>query len=144
MILLHSPGRGRCVALFGEGLVGSSVLSAFSGCYEREIVGFSYDEPEKQDDDLRALANRIASLQDGSPGSLAAVWAAGKTGFSASEQDAESEVALFRKVFDFAVRQCESSTATRCSFHCVSSAGGLFEGQSHVTDRSVPSPRRPY
>jgi UDP-glucose 4-epimerase len=54
------------------------------------------------------------------------------------------EQKAFEDVLNLSQRLKERLPAARLSFHLLSSAGGLFEGQRQVTGSSNPSPRRPY
>lgn len=70
------------------------------------------------------------------------VWTAGITGFGSSTEDSNAELAQLEEVANWAGSLQQAGHAV--TFHLTSSAGGLFEGQSHVTDQSVPAPQRPY
>jgi UDP-glucose 4-epimerase len=148
MFLLHEcKKRGPVVALFGEGLIGSAVLGALCarGGLKNEAMVFSYAERERHAGQLTEIGRRISRLRaDGVAGSVSVVWCAGKAGFMTSADQAGAELSLFGRIIDFTEKLASSSTALAVTFHMVSSAGGVFEGQKHITSRSLPSPQRPY
>jgi hypothetical protein len=145
MVLLHDPSiNDKCVVIFGEGLIGSAICNAFPACFSREEMKFAYNDVTLQREHLDAISSRIAQLRGAMLDSLHVVWAAGKAGFSASEHDTESELTIYHNVLNFALSCVELYPGTTVMFHCVSSAGGLFEGQKHVTSLSKPLPLRPY
>lgn len=147
MFLLHDfKIRKKIIAVFGEGLVGTSILSALCGQYifTIETWGFSYADPARQGHELRRLADRISQLCAEATSDLCIVWCAGKAGFSATELEAGNELAIYRKVLECMQGLAPSFRNSRVSFHLVNSAGGLFEGQTHVTRCNKPSPKRPY
>lgn len=134
----------KIIALFGEGLIGSSIIGALSRQFERETITFTYDYPEEHSTQLGEIIRRISLLSTDTQSDLYVIWSAGKVGFSATERDAESELAIYRIILDFACFCAELYPIKSCSFYCISSAGGLFEGQKLVTPLSKPNPRRPY
>ena len=67
-------------------------------------------------------------------------WCAGRAGFSATEDDIRSELSNFERV----LRWAEQHTALSRSFHMLSSAGGLHEGQTRCDDPSRLQLSRPY
>ncbi|HMD68448.1 MAG TPA: hypothetical protein VKF42_06160 [Chitinivibrionales bacterium] len=147
MFLLHDLEiRKKIIAVFGEGLVGTSILSALCEQYTFSIETwqFSYADPARQDHELCRLADRISHLCAEATSDLCMVWCAGKAGFSATEREAGNELAIYRKVLDCMRALAPSFQNGRVSFHLVNSAGGLFEGQTHVNRCNKPSPKRPY
>jgi len=54
------------------------------------------------------------------------------------------EVRAFEKALAFSHQLLRRIPGARHSFHLISSAGGLFEGQKHVDRTSLPRPRKPY
>ena len=147
MILLRSDTpRMSIVGVFGQGLIGSAIVQQLRKT--RLIV----DSQSKLDWtlvsalrlQLQEIEQRLVTALGDSGGMLDLVWSAGKAGFSATDDEASRERDTFSAVIDMAgsvVKQCGNLDA---SFHLVSSAGGLYEGQQRVDDDSVPIPQRPY
>lgn len=145
MYLLHDLNeRRKIIALFGEGLIGSSIVGALPRQFTLESIPFDYDKPEEQASQLRGITARILQLSADIPEDLYVVWSAGKAGFSATESDAEAELAIYRRILDFACSCANLPSIKNCSMYSTSSAGGLFEGQKLVTPSSKPNPLRPY
>jgi len=136
----------KIIAIFGEGLIGSSILSALtaSAGFAKELVGFSYDDAAKQPGELRHIAHRISQVAERRPMDLCILWCAGTAGFGATECDIQDELAIFRRVLELAQNSVDLYPKSKISFHLTSSAGGLFEGQKYVTRHSNPAPIRPY
>ncbi len=148
MLLLHAPpeatGIRRVVALFGHGLVGGAIARRLSASLGgREALPFTWSRPEGQLAELARIGERSSEL-GGPDGRLDLVWSAGKCGFDASEEDAGRELECFGRVVSFAQSLASASTGRLASFHLLSSAGGLFEGQRDIRRDSLPDPRRPY
>ena len=143
MKLLEAPDR--IVALFGTGLVGSAVLAAL----RQERPFDERDFPLRWD---LLASEELAAVERGISEALAAargtpcqvVWAAGATGFSASEAEIDAELASFRSVTGSIARVLSAECDAPAGFVLLSSAGGLFEGQRVVRRESAPSPRSPY
>lgn len=145
MFLLHKAReKKRIVLLFGEGLVGSSIATALPDFYAREQHAFTYDDSRQQPVEFAAIGDRIGQLCRTAPGDVDVVWAAGKAGFTASESDVDNELAIYKRVLAFTCIRAEQFPEIKVSFHCISSAGGLFEDQKRVTITSKPLPMRPY
>lgn len=138
--------RNRIIAIYGEGLIGSSILSALtaSAGLAKEVIGFSYDDGEKQPGELRRIGYRISEIAEKRPLDLCFLWCAGKAGFSATEYDIQAELSIFRRVLHLAEHSVTLYPESKISFHLISSAGGLFEGQKYVSRDSNPVPIRPY
>jgi UDP-glucose 4-epimerase len=88
--------------------------------------------------------NWIAQIAQEHEIQLDCIWAAGKSGFSASDADIEKELEAYDDVLVFAMRASQLADPKSLRFHLISSAGGLFEGQRYVGRQSQPSPLRPY
>ncbi len=160
MIIVHGlTGAGEAsgwqVALvFGVGLIGSSVVAVL----RRELDGFVRHVPyswgngrkvEPQSEAGGALVeSAVADLVDQSldkpPSRIAVIWSAGGNGFGASKADMAAELSELGKVLTLADRLFASYPTAHQSFHMLSSAGGLFEGQTNVDQASRPRPLRPY
>jgi UDP-glucose 4-epimerase len=90
------------------------------------------------------LRSAFALFSEGDPEKRAVVWAAGRAGFAASQDDCDQELEGFEDTLSF-VQQIASGGDQRTVYlHVVSSAGGLFEGLLRVSDGSPVTPQRPY
>ena len=130
------------VLIFGAGLIGRAILAALRLRVMTDVMTRAFDWTDRA---LRAaqldeLERFILARPDSQP--LSIVWSAGKAGFSASEAETAGELAAYEEVLAFAERIAVRAAGT--TFHLVSSAGGLFEGQRHVTGSALPTPKRPY
>jgi UDP-glucose 4-epimerase len=147
MILLD-PGSARSgpvVAVFGVGLVGSSLVDRFQsirGARPRRLA-LDWEDPSARESQLAEIETRLRlACGRPAPRRLAIVWSAGRAGFAARGDETASELSSFRAVLALAGRCAFSVPGTR--FVHFSSAGGLFEGQRSVDATSAPRPRRPY
>ena len=143
--------QGRqIVILFGVGLIGRAVVAAVTRTgIERLIeVPFSWTSEHCQTRELEAIQQEIfASRSEAATPPISRVdiiWAAGRTGFSSSDDQIMPEVRAFEKAISFSLQLLRRVPDARHSFHLISSAGGLFEGQKHVDCTSLPRPLRPY
>lgn len=147
-LLSHFEKCHKIIAIFGVGLIGSSILSALtaSAGFAKEFMGFSFmmDDTGRQPGELCHIAHRISQIADKRPMDLCILWSAGTAGFTATECDIQAELAIFRKVLELAQSSVTLYPESNISFHLISSAGGLFEGQKKVTRHSNPTPIRPY
>lgn len=75
---------------------------------------------------------------------ISVVWAAGKAGFSASEEEAADEMDAYRDVIALVQGFHESAANLPHRFHLISSAGGLFEGSAVRSAIGEPIPLRAY
>jgi UDP-glucose 4-epimerase len=149
MIILtgHADGgRPAAVAIFGVGLIGSSVAEAVCRSLNgarRVSLPVDWSALGSLRSDLsrveRALRDVLKSGRD-----LAVLWSAGRAGFASAKDDSEAELTSFREVLGLVERCAAHAPDSLVSFHLVSSAGALFEGQRHVHAGSTPTPRRPY
>jgi UDP-glucose 4-epimerase len=109
---------------------------------------FTWEAKLHQSQELEAIQRYILVPHDEdviSPVSrIDTVWAAGNSGFASLENQIIPEVRAFEKVLSFSLQLRYSATNVRHSFHLMSSAGGLFEGQKNVNLASLPRPLRPY
>jgi nucleoside-diphosphate-sugar epimerase len=137
----------RLVGLFGVGLIGQSIVAAIHRTRPYTVYKFSFtwNSEQKQLQELEAVQRHIlAPRTDDRISQIDMVWAAGIGGFGASEDQITLEVRAFEKVLSFGLKLAYGTTDVRHSFHLLSSAGGLFEGQKHVNHYSRPRPLRPY
>jgi nucleoside-diphosphate-sugar epimerase len=130
------------VLIFGAGLIGLAVIDAICLRSDSRLTTAPLDwrSPALRADQLASI-ERHAIDAASERKRLTIVWSAGRAGFMARAEDTAVEFETYREVLRMA-----ASLARRhhVAFHLVSSAGGLFEGQRHVTRDTIPAPRRPY
>lgn len=137
-VLRIRGNSGPSVLLFGIGLIGGSVERALRLRFQADGRDFPYDW---QDAALRQ-AQQAAITSVLPPGDdVAVVWTGGQSGFGSTDADMERESVIVGELIDFANSLRRDR---RVDFHLMSSAGGLFENQTHCSDRSRPDPLRPY
>jgi UDP-glucose 4-epimerase len=159
MILLDGPdfddqsGRRFLVLLFGNGLIGSEVVAQLvRRGLTRRWLPFRWGDRGAREADTRALLAQIEARcpapdepeRDGEEASIAVVWAAGRGGFLTTDTELVAEMDDFAAVVGIAERLQATRPRCRHGFHLVSSAGGLFEGQTQVGPASAPRPLRAY
>jgi NAD dependent epimerase/dehydratase family len=163
----QGPEGSTVVALFGLGRIGAAVAAALERAGSRRVrdLELSWNAPERRPAQLAVIGSELRRhLADGVAGRrLSIVWTAGTIGFGATEDEAAGEGRTFGEVLGLAHSLAESlgqssgqgsgqdaaeertgRSAPGVSFHLVSSAGGLFEGQRRIGRASLPRPRRPY
>ncbi|MBL9051147.1 MAG: NAD-dependent epimerase/dehydratase family protein [Tabrizicola sp.] len=126
------------VLLFGLGLIGATIDRALRQRFETTTVDlpYSWNDPARREGEKTAIRAALPLT-----GRVALVWAGGQNGFGASDAEMQLETALLAEIVQFAVALGRERAV---DFHMMSSAGGLFEGQTHCTTESVPHPLRPY
>ncbi len=139
----------QAIALFGVGLIGRSVLFAIGKDVKRVVrYPFSWTLEHRQATDLETIKQHVLSVCDETAtppiSHFDIVWAAGQTGFSSQEDQIVPEVSAFERVLSLSLQLLHHVPGARHSFHLISSAGGLFEGQKHIDRNSIPRPLRPY
>lgn len=148
-----SSGRRMLVLVFGNGLIGSEVVSQLMRWrLKPRFLGFHWDDRSARERDMRILREQIGELfsqgdsdsQSGNPASIVIVWMAGRGGFASTDEELASETEGFDAVLRIAEGLCETHPHCEHAFHLTSSAGGLFEGQTKVNPTTVPRPLRPY
>ncbi|MEA2165493.1 MAG: hypothetical protein QOK37_3620 [Thermoanaerobaculia bacterium] len=146
MMLLGSErndASGSVVAVFGTGLLGFSIIEALQLRSPRSVIELALDwqNPIARLPQFHVIENAIRrELQSGAR--LHVLWSAGHAGFMSSENETAAELQAFVEVLTMAERLAREYPRT--TLHLISSAGGLFEGQRHVTPQSQPHPQRPY
>jgi UDP-glucose 4-epimerase len=144
------PRRRQIVALFGAGLIGRSILTAFGkgGAVKARELPFTWNAEHRQLGELETIQQYIlASYEDATISPVTAidiVWAAGRSGFASPKDQTLPEVRAFEKILFFGLQLLGYTADARHSFHFISSAGGLFEGQRHVGQANLARPLRPY
>lgn len=149
LILEHPEGASRLDLLFGLGVIGNEVRRALlrQQPLAEAAHAFSWLPPAQavEADAIDAeVAARWGRLTDsGRPVRINVVWSAGRGGFDLTTAGFAEELASFRRVTDLAAALARRADA-RVAFHMLSSAGGLFEGQTGVAPDTAPAPRRLY
>lgn len=139
MRLLRVAGEeGPAIALFGLGLIGGAVDGALRQRFAASARDFPYDW---QDAELRRTQRAAIAAALAGERRIAVVWAGGANGFGASHEEMDAEVGIVAELIDWAQ---SLQRQRQVDFHLTSSAGGLFEGQTHCSASSTPDPQRPY
>lgn len=139
MRLLHVEGPPAIsVLLFGVGLIGGAVDRALRQRWAPSVCNLPYDWHDAL---LRAAQTRqiLSSLPPS--GRIEIVWTGGGGGFGADENDMQRETAIVEELIALAESLRDRAEV---AFHLTSSAGGLFEGQTHCGADTPPAPLRPY
>lgn len=137
------------VVLFGSGLVGGAIrgkliLHNFKNIFSSVLHWGSEDSFNK---DLLTISQHLSGLSKKKAFKstrLSVVWAAGKAGFSSSEDVTNREMINYCQLINIFSSRWAEYFPNHASFYLISSAGGLFEGQLSVNYSSRPSPIRPY
>jgi UDP-glucose 4-epimerase len=146
-----TDGRERgegLVVVFGIGLVGGAVgarlVRAGARCVlERAIdwrEGSSLRQAVEKAYEI-AASRATAGIR---PYRFSVLWAAGSGGFHSPEEKLFLELKHFQEVLTLGERLRKLPVPCEPRFFLLSSAGGLFEGQSNVNSFSVPAPLRGY
>jgi nucleoside-diphosphate-sugar epimerase len=126
------------VLLFGLGLIGGAVDRALRLRFQAEARDFPYDW---HDAGLRQAQRAAIAAALPQAGRVAVVWTGGQSGFGSSDADMEQETSVMAEL----IAMAEDLRRDRpVDFHLMSSAGGLFESQTHCSEHSIPRPLRPY
>jgi len=149
MFLLNDfENRNKLIAVFGNGLIGSSIMSKLNEfcIFSRKFMEFTYSDFEKQKRELVRIEQYVSRLvpPQNKDIDIIILWSAGKAGFTATESEIKSEFETFRNVLEMTQRFESLYTHIKISFHLISSAGGLFEDQKCVAPHFSPKPVRPY
>lgn len=139
----------RLVVLFGVGLIGSAIAAQLcrQGMFRQSRFAFSWTDADERRSDIEAIRASVLERASAAPAesfSVNVVWAAGKAGFGAPQSDVDAEFEPFEDVIGLARDLVAVDRSSQPSFHLVSSAGGLFEGQVSVNQQTKPKPLRPY
>lgn len=139
MKVLRIEGEERpTVLLFGVGLIGEAVERALHLRFGATVQEFPYDWHDARIRHGQWLA--IAAALGGKK-RIAAVWSGGISGFGSSREEMTAETEIVTELIGWVE---ELQPRWQVDFHLISSAGGLFEGQTHCTASSRPNPLRPY
>lgn len=135
------------VSVFGSGLVGGSIIHSLEReGWDAEDIPYAWSDAESRATAAKRILDRAKSIAAaaGGPVKIATVWSAGRNGFASTTEEMAEEASLFQEVQLLATDLQQAVPDAQHSFHHMSSAGGLFEGQSHVDANSLPAPIRPY
>ena len=140
MKVLRVGGQaGPYVLLFGLGLIGGAVDRALRLRFQAEGRDFPYDW---HDAGLRQAQRADIGAALPNAGRLSLVWTGGQSGFGSTDADMAQETAIVAELI--AMAQTLRQAGRPVDFHMMSSAGGLFESQTHCSEHSIPRPLRPY
>lgn len=139
MRLLHIAGDERpAVLMFGLGLIGGAVDAALRQRFAASAQEFPYDW---HDAGSRRTQRAVIAAALAGDKRIAVVWSGGINGFGASRQEMDQEAEIVTELIDWVQ---ELQPRRNVDFHLISSAGGLFEGQTHCSASTTPNPLRPY
>lgn len=130
--------EGLTVLVFGLGLIGEAVDRALRLRSATAMQEFPYDW---QDAATRREQRATIAAALGGETRIVIVWSGGISGFGSSREEMIAEGEILGELIAWG-----EALQRRCpvDFHLTSSAGGLFEGQTHCTAASRPNPLRPY
>jgi UDP-glucose 4-epimerase len=135
------------IALFGYGLVGKGIAKALRPGRDKRIVELPFDWLDGTARVRQAEQISKSILQDGSGHAahrVSVVWSAGAGSFTARMEELLIEEAAFADGIAICKDVAAQLPEREVSFHFMSSAGGLFEGQRNVGLESTVKPLRPY
>ena len=129
------------VLLFGVGLIGSAVLATLErGARALRTVPYDWTDAASR----RRARPEIASCLSPEARTVSVVWTGGRSGFGSDRDDMARETSLLQEVLELADMVRGRAPRARHAIHVMSSAGGLFEGQTFCDAGSTPVPLRPY
>lgn len=134
--------------MFGAGLIGGALLSELVR-RQWSIAArtpFDWSDPARQAEELLEAESFVENRPEPAhgPTEIDFIWTAGRAGFTSDAATLAVEHASFLKVIASVERLKANAPDRRIRFHLLSSAGGLFEGQTSVNRDSKPKPVRPY
>jgi len=131
------------VLVLGLGVVGRAIFGELKKQYVVNASGKL--NWSSLSDCKQTLTNFIADHISKDSEQIDIIWSAGKSGFSASAEEADQDLRFFEAIVDFLSEKIrEQAVSARQRFILISSAGGLFEGQTGISSNSEPDPKRPY
>lgn len=147
ILLLNEAGHpGTDVLAFGTGAIGGAIVNSLlrRGGFSASEFRVPWTESVERAESLEEASRLLSGGEFAQRGPLSVVWAAGKAGFSASEEEVNLELEAYRDVLRLVQCVGERRGAGRCSFHLISSAGGLYEGRTVWGASETPTPTRCY
>ena len=141
LIEIESNRSRRLCVHFGSGVIGMAILDRLL----REGRLIKHQKIDWSNVTPFAEWLKVSEYFDGGYESIDIVWAAGQAKFTATQEATEREKQDFETIIE-AIDQRISSLRgkARTRFWLMSSAGGIFEGQTHVNSTSATSCQRPY
>lgn len=131
--------HNNTILQFGSGLVGTAVLNQLLYQYSlTRSFQIEWNAIEKQKVQIQEFI--LGNLN--SDKNIWIIWTAGKAGFSASTTDIENEWEIF--VYLNEVIKSVIDSNKQVNYVLISSAGGLFEGKTSVTNQTPINIKRPY
>lgn len=131
--------------VFGLGLIGSATTRAAQRLGYRIECNLDFDWTDSRQQAQAFEAIETACHHPSSaPEKLAVVWSAGQADFYSDAEETRSELQTFMTATEQLAALRHKLRPAVFEFHLVSSAGGLFEGQTTVGPGSIPKARRPY
>ena len=146
MKLFVSGSGDHCVALFGSGLIGSTIERALCmrATWSVRDVRYNWAHQGFRQTALTQI-KQILARPNGRLGSRCdIVWAAGVSGFGSSVDDMARETGLVAELCDVVTELARLEIRRAVTFHLISSGGGLFEGMTTIQSGTEPRPLRPY
>lgn len=137
----------RLTVLFGEGLIGGAIVSALDDLISGQGIhrALTWGRQDLRREEVKSIRQTFDEIQTEQEVEwLDIVWSAGRVGFGSSQDSIEDEWVVYRECLELCSDLICAIGPQKCSFHLISSAGGLFEGQTSVHSNSVPNPLRPY
>jgi len=133
----------QAVFAIGLGLVGSAVCQELTRRFT--VAASEKLNWSSADDCVKTLQSVLKKHLPKDIEKVDIIWSAGKTGFLAGPDDIKTDMAFFENFnsgFLKAIHQWVKSANIR--YLLISSAGGLFEGQTNVGHSSKAETKRPY
>ena len=127
---------------FGLGLIGSSFYRMLSD-FKTPLVEATFQIDWQNPDIAEAISYLNNKLLDKERNfKVQILWTAGKAGFSADASQTQFELKNFKIILGKLAE--ELSTKCQLELFFLSSAGGLYEGQTQIGSDSIANPKRHY
>lgn len=152
IIFQRQPRAGtvlwQLIGLFGLGTIGRAIAGAIqpAGRNTQLMLPFNWTDARLRAADIDVIASafqRKAAAASGS-GRVDLIWSAGRAGMMSDADETACELAAFKDFLDIGTRLRDLNSGVALTYHVVSSAGALFEGQRWVGRMSAPQPQLPY
>jgi nucleoside-diphosphate-sugar epimerase len=140
-----SSTGGHLVIMFGLGMIGSAIRDSLLD-FEYHLmarIDFDWQDVQQRDSDFSLIETSCLACSP-PPDRISVVWSAGKGAFRSTQDELSRENIPFMNTVEFVLKLKKALDSARFDFHYISSAGGLFEGQRVINDKSIPAPVRPY
>jgi UDP-glucose 4-epimerase len=149
MMMLKWQESSDCIQglalIFGSGLIGNAVCKSITQAKNAQGRQFSWNWFSLGAIDAPAVEQAVLdAIKPNANADISIIWAAGQSGFGSDTKVMEQEFLALKAVVDLAHRLAFARPNTSRSFHLVSSAGGLFEGQVACGLSTAHRPLRPY